>query len=155
MDWRQKLDMQRGAVLANELKNNSCKLAKWTIQSLLAGSDNIKFGYVSRIHFRDSSKHAILGTQQFKPLEFAGQTNLNLDNAWGVLRCIIDTCMKLPVGKYLILKDPNKPTLLLYDIPSDTFETDDESNDDEDDDDAGDEEEEEDETAAAPAPEKK
>merc|ERR1719242_2402854 len=26
VDWRQKLDTQRGAVLANELKNNACKL---------------------------------------------------------------------------------------------------------------------------------
>ena len=45
-----------------------------------------------------------------------------MDNAWGILRCLIDTCMKLPQGKYLILKDPNKPVLLLYDIPSNTFE---------------------------------
>ena len=44
VDWRQKLDVQRGAVLANELKNNACKLAKWTVQALLAGSDLIKFG---------------------------------------------------------------------------------------------------------------
>jgi len=134
IDWRQKLDIQRGAVLANELKNNSCKLAKWTVQALLAGSDHIKFGYVSRVHFRDSAKHVILGTQQFKPREFADQTNLNLDNAWGVLRCIIDTCMKLDQGKYLILKDPNKPTLLIYDIPDDTFETDEEEEDDDEDD---------------------
>lgn len=61
---------------------------------------------------------------QFKPKEFADQINLNMDNAWGVLRCIIDTCMKLPDGKYLLLKDPNKPTLLLYDIPDNTFESD-------------------------------
>merc|ERR1712238_6045 len=39
MDWRQKLDVQRGAVLANELKHNSCKLSRWTVQALLAGSD--------------------------------------------------------------------------------------------------------------------
>ena len=44
VDWRSKLDTQRGAVLATELKNNSCKLAKWTVNSLLAGSDLIKFG---------------------------------------------------------------------------------------------------------------
>lgn len=49
IDWRQKLDLQRGAVLANELKNNSCKLARWTVQALLAGSDHIKFGYVDTI----------------------------------------------------------------------------------------------------------
>ena len=44
VDWRQKLDVQRGAVLANELKNNACKLAKWTVEALLAGTDLIKFG---------------------------------------------------------------------------------------------------------------
>ena len=36
--------LQRGAVLANELKNNACKLAKWTVQAILAGVENIKFG---------------------------------------------------------------------------------------------------------------
>jgi translation initiation factor 3 subunit D len=45
VEWRQKLDTQRGAVQANEL-NNACKLAKWTVQALLANSDWIKFGYV-------------------------------------------------------------------------------------------------------------
>ncbi|GAB1600484.1 eukaryotic translation initiation factor 3 subunit D-like [Argonauta hians] len=141
VDWRSKLDIQRGAVLATELKNNSCKLAKWTICSLLSGSDQIKFGYVSRLHYRDSANHVILGTQQFKPTEFANQINLSMDNAWGILRCIIDTCMKLKEGKYLIMKDPNKSVIRIYDIPDNTFETDDEEEEEEDDE----EEEEEDE----------
>ena len=45
VDWRQKLDSQRGAVLATELKNNGSKLARWTMQSLLAGADLFKLGY--------------------------------------------------------------------------------------------------------------
>ena len=49
MDWRQKLDSQTGAVLAAEIKNNGCKLAKWTVATLLSGSDLIKFGYVLNI----------------------------------------------------------------------------------------------------------
>lgn len=63
VDWRQKLENQRGAVLATELKNNANKLAKWTAAALIAGADMIKLGYVSRLHVRDSSHHAILGTQ--------------------------------------------------------------------------------------------
>jgi len=63
---------------------------------------------VSRVNLRDDSNHVILGTQQFKPTEFATQINLNMDNAWGILRCVIDLCMKQPDGKYLILRDPNK-----------------------------------------------
>ncbi|KAG8042084.1 hypothetical protein G9C98_000075 [Cotesia typhae] len=132
VEWRQKLDTQRGAVLANELRNNACKLAKWTVQALLAGSDQIKFGYVSRASVRDSSKHVILGTQQYKPIEFARQINLNMDNAWGILRCIIDICLKQKDGKYLIMKDPNKPMIRLYDIPDNTFESEDEEEEDED-----------------------
>lgn len=135
IDWRQKLDVQRGAVLASELKNNSNKLGKWTIQALLSGSDYIKFGYVSRVHAKDSSKHIILGTQTFRPTEFAGQINLNMDNAWGVLRCLIDYCLKLPEGRYLILKDPNKPLLVLYNVPNNAFSSDDEKDDDDDDED--------------------
>eukprot|EP01043_Picozoa_sp_COSAG02_P070940 COSAG02_NODE_12766_length_1498_cov_1.195854_1_plen_111_part_10 len=38
VDWRRKLDTQRGAVLANELKNNSNKLGRWTARSFLAGA---------------------------------------------------------------------------------------------------------------------
>ena len=60
----------------------------------------------------DSSRHVILGTQQFKPKEFADQIALNMDNAWGILRVIVDTCLKLPEGKYLLLKDPNKVSLV-------------------------------------------
>jgi len=142
VDWRSKLDNQRGAVLATELKNNSCKLAKWTACSILAGSDVIKFGYVSRVSMKDSTRHVILGMQQFKPVEFAQQINLNMDNCWGILRCIIDTCMKLKEGKYLILKDPNKPVIRIYDIPNNTFESDEDEDDESEDEESDDEDEE-------------
>lgn len=46
LDWRTKLVSQRGAVVATEMKNNSCKLARWTSQSILARADVMKLGYV-------------------------------------------------------------------------------------------------------------
>jgi translation initiation factor 3 subunit D len=54
VDWRQKLDAQRGAVLATEIKNNNSKLARWTAQSLLAGTDLLKIGCVGaqEVHAR-------------------------------------------------------------------------------------------------------
>ncbi|CAL8073755.1 unnamed protein product [Calicophoron daubneyi] len=124
VDWRSKLDTQRGAVLASEIKNNAFKLARWTTCSLLAGADQLKLGFVSRVNPKDSSRHVILGTQQFKPHEFALQLNLNLDNAWGILRCIVDFFMKMPEGKYLMLKDPNKPLLRIFTVPADAFDSD-------------------------------
>ncbi len=47
LDWRTKLVAQRGAVVTTEMKNNSCKLARWTVQSILSKSDVMKLGYVA------------------------------------------------------------------------------------------------------------
>lgn len=122
VDWRQKLDSQRGAVLATELKNNSNKLAKWTLQAMLAGADLIKLGYVSRKHAKDSFNHVILGTQQYKPKEFATHINLNVSNSWGILKAVIDLTLGLDEGRYLLMKDPNKQVVRLYSIPVDAFD---------------------------------
>ncbi|PIO75100.1 eukaryotic translation initiation factor 3 subunit 7 [Teladorsagia circumcincta] len=133
VDWRVKLDGQKGAVLATEIKNNSCKLAKWTvqrpIQALLANSDAIKFGYVSRVSVRNSAQHLILGTQQLRPVEFAQNISMNMDNGWGILRCVIDSCMRQPQGKYLLMKDPQSPVIRLYSLPEGTFESEQDSSD--------------------------
>lgn len=67
MDWRQKIENQRGAVLATELKNNANKLARWTSAALVAGVDLIKLGYVARVHPRDKHHHVILSTQARNP----------------------------------------------------------------------------------------
>ena len=100
--------MQRGAVLAAELRNNGFKLAKWTTCALLAGSDHMKFGYVSRQNFKDAARHSILGMQNFKPQEFATQMALNIDNGWGIVRVLVDFFMNKKDGRYLITKDPMK-----------------------------------------------
>lgn len=44
VDWRSKLDTQRGAIVATEMKNNSSKLARWTAQAILAGVEVMKLG---------------------------------------------------------------------------------------------------------------
>ncbi|KAF9610600.1 hypothetical protein IFM89_023488 [Coptis chinensis] len=124
VDWRKKLETQRGAVLATELKNNANKLAKWTAQSLLASADVMKLGYVSRIHPRDHFNHVILGVVGYKPREFAMQINLNTSNMWGIVKSIVDLCMKLNEGKYVLVKDPSKPQVRIYEVPADAFEND-------------------------------
>ncbi|THU46544.1 hypothetical protein C4D60_Mb09t06060 [Musa balbisiana] len=122
VDWRQKLETQRGAVLATELKNNANKLAKWTAQALLAGADLMKLGYVSRVHPRDHFNHVILSVIGYKPKDFATQINLNTSNMWGIVKSIVDLCMKLNEGKYVLVKDPVKPQVRIYEVPADAFE---------------------------------
>eukprot|EP01035_Chromulina_nebulosa_P017370 gene17370-22918_t len=122
MNWRQKLDSQRSAVLGTEIKNNSCKLAKWAAQSVLAGADLMKIGYVSRQAPTNPLEHVILGTQSFKPKEFSTQINLNSINIWGIIKMFCELLSKKEDGKYVLIKDPNKSTVRLYSVPLDTFE---------------------------------
>jgi translation initiation factor 3 subunit D len=49
---------------------------------------------------------------------------LNLNNGWGIVRTIIDMCLKMDEGKYVLVKDPNKPVLRLYSVPENTFDED-------------------------------
>ncbi|KAI5370563.1 Putative eukaryotic translation initiation factor 3 subunit D [Septoria linicola] len=125
LDWRSKLASQRGAVVATEMKNNSCKLARWTTQSILAKADLMKLGFVSRANPKSTTEHVVLGVLGYKPREFASQMNLNLNNGWAIVRTFVDMVMKEDDGKYVLVKDPNKPTIRLYNVPPNTFEEDD------------------------------
>jgi len=126
-DWRNKLDSQRGAVFATELKNNAAKLTRWTLGSLLCDADQLKLGFVSRVSPRDNTNHVILGIQTYKPREFAAQIGLNLNNSWGVFHQMVQLCFKHmeEESKAIIMKDPNKPIIRLYSVPEDAFEEDD------------------------------
>lgn len=136
LDWRTKLASQRGAVVATEMKNNSCKLARWTTQAILAKADAMKLGFVSRANPKSATSHVILGVVGYKPREFAAQMNLNLANGWGIVRTIVDLIRSMDddeeeggeeesadkIKKYVLVKDPNKPVIRLYSVPPNTFE---------------------------------
>lgn len=122
INWRDKIDTQRGAVLATELKNNSCKLAKWTAQSILAGADQMKIGYVSRVTKSNAYEHVILATQFYKPKEFAQQTTLSVNNMWGIVKMLVEFFGGKDAGKYVIMRDPNKAILRIFSVPPGTFE---------------------------------
>jgi len=129
LDWRTKLTSQRGAVVATEMKNNSCKLARWTTQAILAKADQMKLGFVSRVNPKSAANHVILGVVGYKPREFASQMNLGFSNGWGIVRTIVDLVKQLSADddadkKYVLVKDPNKPVIRLYEVPLGTFEDD-------------------------------
>ncbi|WWC61271.1 eukaryotic translation initiation factor 3 subunit D [Kwoniella dejecticola CBS 10117] len=122
LDWRKNLDTQKGAIVASEMKNNSAKLARWAVQSILVGAEYMKMGYISRANSKDAQRHVIVGVQSFKPNDFARQMNVSLTNGWGIVRTIADLLLKQPEGKYVLVKDPNSPQIKLYKVPDDAFD---------------------------------
>ena len=64
----------------------------------------------------------ILGVVGYDPRKFAEQMNLNLGNGWGIIRTIVDQIRGMSDGRYILVKDPNKSLLRLYEVPAGTFE---------------------------------
>merc|ERR1719235_946970 len=122
--WRNALETQRGAVLATELKNNAFKLGRWTAQAILAGCHVMKIGYASRVRPNDPWSHSILGVQTYQTDGFGEQIGMTRNNAYGILRSIIDTIMSYEDGKYLVMKDPTKPVMRIYGVPWEAFQDD-------------------------------
>jgi translation initiation factor 3 subunit D len=113
LDWRSKLDNQRGAILANEIKNNNSIIARWVFQAYLAQVDNIKLAYVSRISPKDRVRHELLALQDIEPYELATQMNLDTANGFGILRALFDMLTDSQES-VVIVRDPVKPILRLY-----------------------------------------
>lgn len=79
---------------------------------------------MSRVNPRSPNDHVVLGVLGYKPRDFAAQMNLNIANGWGIVRTIVDMVLKMDDGKYVLVKDPNKNVLRLYQVPADTFDDD-------------------------------
>jgi translation initiation factor 3 subunit D len=126
LSWRDKIDAQRGAVLATEFKNNSFKIAKWTAMSILAGADFMKMGFVTRSNPKNPFEHILLGSQFYRPKDLATQITLQESQMWSIFRMVVSMLQKPTAvdGKYVLMRDPNKPFLYLYKVPDDTFDDD-------------------------------
>lgn len=122
VDWKKKIDLQRGALLATEMKNNGSKLAKWTLQSFLAGTEVLKIGFVTRQNPKDNSYHTLLAVQDYSPKEFATNLGLNLRNSWAVLKYYIELISKQEDGTYLIFREPDRNVIRVFSVPADAFD---------------------------------
>lgn len=80
--------------------------------------------FVSRVSPKVNDKHVVLGVVGWKPRDFAAQMNLQLSNGWGIVRTIADMCLQREEGKYILVKDPNKSILRLYEVPAGSLDED-------------------------------
>jgi translation initiation factor 3 subunit D len=113
-EWRKKLVGQRGAVIATEMKNNSNKLCRFMTEAVLAGVGITKVGYVSRKSPKDRKVHQVLMTTTNLPEEFMANMAYDVNTGFGVLKAVGDVLMGFEDGKYVVVRDPVKPMLVVY-----------------------------------------
>ena len=87
-----------------ELINNHIKLARWGVQSYLAGVDSIKLGYVGRNNLKSNENHTLYGFHDINPKELLSFTNFNDLIGWGIIKQIYDKLSNYEDGRFLIPK---------------------------------------------------
>ena len=74
----------------------------------------------------DPSSDCILSVQTCNTDGFAAQIGMTEQNAYGIVRHIVDLLLPLDDGKYVLVKDPTKPVVRLYSVPWAAFDEDEE-----------------------------
>ncbi|PVU95096.1 hypothetical protein BB561_002051 [Smittium simulii] len=118
IDWNTKFITQRGAIIATELKNNATKLGKWAFQAYINKISSLKLAFVTRSNPRNNEGFRFVSVINFKPLELINQLGFNPIKAWGIVKALTDLCLNLDEGRYVILRDPAKQSIRLYQTPN-------------------------------------
>ena len=154
--WRESFEKSRdAAVFATEMKNNACKIAKWLASATVSGCDVMKLGFVSRKVEDDPWNHSILAVQTHSVKDLMSQMSLSIQAMWSAVCSVLDAIVNAEeqpgeegtdshqpiVGKYLLVKDPSKPSIGIYAIPWSEFEEEEDGEYDEEEDGEDDEEE--------------
>lgn len=117
--WRKLLQEGRGgALMGTELKNNAAKLGRWVAQALLSGCSSIRVGLITRAESAGRLRQQILAVRDVKVEEFGRDANVDFRVLWGSLKIILDQLMAQPDGLYLLMRNPNKPNVDIYPVPS-------------------------------------
>jgi len=115
--WSSVLDTRSGFVLATELKNNACRMARVTAKAILAGVNEVHIGFVTRNTSSDNTNHKLLFTSKFETMSFANQLPVVPRNLWGIADSIFKAVVPLPDGQYLITKQDASPNITIYETP--------------------------------------
>mmetsp|Transcript_4555 Transcript_4555/g.4288 ORF Transcript_4555/g.4288 Transcript_4555/m.4288 type:complete len:249 (-) Transcript_4555:204-950(-) len=70
-NWIKEIDNSMAKILSKEVQNNSCKITRWIIQSILADVSKVKFIFVGRKNKEDNKRHHALGTYSLDTEQFA------------------------------------------------------------------------------------
>jgi translation initiation factor 3 subunit D len=122
-DWKTKLDMQRGAVITEEIKKSNNRVARFVAESVLAGCETMKLAFITKKG--PTTAHSLLGVHSVKTSEIATQMGVTESNCWGIVKEIVNLIInedkEHPNMQYLYIRDPTKTAMRLYRLPGDGF----------------------------------
>lgn len=117
--WQRYLYQKFGTIKTADVKQNMFRYVRWAIEANLAECNQIMLGWICREFDTNTNTHHILKVQSFKMKEFAEKVcYIFPENFWEVFNFMVTQLLKdeNEDGKYVILRDANKPKICVYKV---------------------------------------
>jgi translation initiation factor 3 subunit D len=116
LDWKQNYELNRGALISTELRNNLCKICRWLCQAFLSEANLFKLGFVTKPNPKES-KYYVLTVEDMTSQNLSNTINFRLKDTWSIVKTLADIIMKEPDGVYAFVKLPYKQSIRIYAVP--------------------------------------
>jgi len=120
-DWKQNYELNKGAVISSELRNNLNKICRWLCQALLADCGSVRLGFVTKQNVKDG-KHYVLTVEDMTTNSLSNTINYRLKDSWSVVKTLTDILAKQEDGTYAFIKQAYKPGIRVYRAPDEEAE---------------------------------
>lgn len=122
MDWKQNHELNRGALISAELRNNLCKICKWLCQASLADQNTFKIGFVTKPNPKEP-KHSVLVVEDMAATTLSNTVNFRLKDSWSIVKTLADIMSRQDDGTYSFVKQAYKQSIKIYGIPEEEEDT--------------------------------
>jgi len=115
-EWKNNYELNRGAMISSEIRNNLSKVCRWLCQAFLVDCNQFKLGFVTKINPKEN-KHQILTVEDMSTTTLSNTINFRLKDTWSIVKTIADIIIKQEDGVYSFVKSPYKQSLRIYKVP--------------------------------------
>jgi len=115
-DWKQALELSRGALISSELRNNLNKICRWLCQAFLTETTQFKLGFVTKVNPKENRYH-VLAVEDMTTTNLSNIINFRLKDTWSIVKTVADIIIKQEDGAYILNKGPYKQGLRIYKVP--------------------------------------
>lgn len=122
LDWKSNHELNRGALISAELRNNLCKICKWLCQASLADCNTFKIGFVTKPNPKEA-KHSVLAVEDMAATTLANTVNFRLKDSWAIVKTLADIMSRQDDGVYSFVKQAYKQSIKIYQVPENEEDT--------------------------------
>jgi translation initiation factor 3 subunit D len=115
-DWKQNVELNRGALISSELRNNLCKICKWLCQAYLTECNTFKIGFVTKPNAKEP-KYSILTVEDMSTTTLSNTQGFRMKDSWSIIKTVADVMSKYEDGVYSFVKLPYKQGIRIYQVP--------------------------------------